>query len=136
VRIPAPRRPLDDADWPLRHAPQAAAEARHATRRTLDGWGVDAGAVDAVVLVVCELVTNAVEHARAPLALHLHRDTDHGVWVGVSDGGPARREGARTASCAPDEHGRGLAIVQALALNHGTRTHAGGATHWARLAAA
>ncbi|MCX5233236.1 ATP-binding protein [Streptomyces sp. NBC_00233] len=91
---------------------------------------------DAVLLVVSELVTNAVEHAAPPLALHLHRErAGSRVWVGVTDGGPAVQEGAWTASCADDEHGRGLTIVDTLAESHGTRTHSSGTTHWARIAA-
>ncbi|MEY9969598.1 hypothetical protein ABIA33_007687, partial [Streptacidiphilus sp. MAP12-16] len=35
--------------------------------------------------------------------------------------------------CPDDEHGRGLIIIDALAVAHGTHPHAGGATHWACL---
>jgi anti-sigma regulatory factor (Ser/Thr protein kinase) len=133
ARIPAPRRPLDDAVWPLRHHPRAPQAARHAVRTALDAWNLDDDTADTVVLVVSELVTNAVEHAQAPLALHLHRDHGHGVWVAVSDGGPAPHEGPWTASCTPSEHGRGLTILDALTTSHGTRTHEHGTTHWAQL---
>ncbi|MFE5549486.1 ATP-binding protein [Streptomyces sp. NPDC056534] len=89
-----------------------------------------------MLLVVSELVTNAVEHAEPPFALHLHRErAGSRVWVGVTDGGPAEAEGAWTASCTDDEHGRGIAIVDILADAHGIRTHAGGSTHWARIPA-
>jgi anti-sigma regulatory factor (Ser/Thr protein kinase) len=137
VRIPAPRAPLDDGSWPLEHRPEAAGEARHLAQELLEHWHVADDTADGVLLVVSELVTNAVEHARAPIVLHLHREhADHRIWIGVSDGGPADRDGAWTRSCADDEHGRGLGLVDALAEAHGTRTHTGGATHWARLAAA
>ncbi len=88
-----------------------------------------------MLLVVSELVTNAVEHAQGPLHLHLHRtEADGHVWIGVSDGGPAPRDGEWTRSCTTDEHGRGLAVVAALAEHHGTRTWTGGhTTHWARI---
>ncbi|MCX2185777.1 ATP-binding protein [Streptomyces sp. SKN60] len=138
TRVPAPRKPIDDdVAQALEHRPEAAAEARHTTQTVLEAWRVGSETIDAVVLVVSELVTNAVEHARAPLSLHLHRERSGGrVWVGVTDGGPAPHDGAWTSSCTQDEHGRGLSIVSMLADVHGVRSHAGGATHWARLTAA
>ncbi|MFF3399619.1 ATP-binding protein [Streptomyces sp. NPDC002659] len=137
VRIPAPSLPADDRDredvtQQLEHRPQTAGSARQVAHSVLEDWRVNAKTADAVVLVVSELVTNAVEHAQPPLALHLHREhADGRVWVGVSDGGPAARDGASTASCADDGHGRGIGIVDSLADAHGTRTHPGGTTHWA-----
>ncbi|MET7458752.1 ATP-binding protein [Streptomyces sp. NPDC005574] len=142
ARIPAPRRPAGDhgrdVTRALEHRPEAASTARHLAQAVLEQWHTGAEATDAVVLVVSELVTNAVEHAQGPLALHLHREAvGSRVWVGVSDGGPAEQEGPWTASCTEDEHGRGLTIVDMLADAHGTHCHPhGGTTHWARLTAA
>ncbi|WP_329146215.1 ATP-binding protein [Streptomyces sp. NBC_01456] len=94
----------------------------------------DDDAADSVVLMVSELVTNAVEHAQPPLVLHVSREhTALRVWVGVTDGGPATREGPWTSSCAYEEHGRGLSMVKALASAHGAHSHGGGTTHWARM---
>jgi anti-sigma regulatory factor (Ser/Thr protein kinase) len=145
VRIPAQRgpadddsesRPTDDAEWRLEHRPEAVGSARQLARTALAGWGASGDEMDAAVLVVSELVTNAVEHAEPPLVLHLHRQhADHRVWVGVTDGGPAAQAGAWSSSCAPDEHGRGLNLVEALAQAHGMRRHEGGTTHWARIPA-
>ncbi|MEW1914867.1 ATP-binding protein [Kitasatospora sp. NPDC085895] len=119
---PAPARPVEGT-WPLEHRPEAAAQARRIARGCLDAWQIGDDAQDAVLLVVSELVTNAVEHAMAPVRLHLHRTgADGRMWVGVSDGGPAPRDGAWTRSCTSAEHGRGLNVVQALAEQHGTRT--------------
>ncbi|MGW6218193.1 ATP-binding protein, partial [Streptomyces sp. NPDC055109] len=79
-------------------------------------------------------VTNAIEHAEPPVTLHLHHEqTGNQVWVGISDGGPAATDGRWTASCAEDEHGRGLALVDALATEHGIHSHPDGTTHWAQL---
>jgi anti-sigma regulatory factor (Ser/Thr protein kinase) len=120
--------------WRLAHCRQAAEVAREITSAVLDDWQLCEGTTDAVLLVVSELVTNAVEHAQPPVTLHLHRErVGSRVWIGVSDGGPATREGDWTVSCTDDEHGRGLAIVDALAIAHGTVSHPGGTTHWARL---
>lgn len=117
----------------LTHQPQAAGAARRAAHAALEGWSVGGDSSAAVVLVVSELVTNAVEHALPPLTLHMYREAaGSGVWVGVSDGGQAKPEHTRTVSKL-DEHGRGLRIVAALADRHGTRAHPGGTTHWARI---
>jgi len=138
-KIPAPRWPVDDDEvtQALECRPEAAGLARHTAQAACRAWRVDRQATDVVLLVVSELVTNAVEHAQPPLTLNLHHDgADGGVWVGVTDGGPAAHEGPWTSSCSSDEHGRGMDIVDALAENHGMHCHRGGTTHWARLSAA
>lgn len=119
----------------LEHRPVAAGAARAITRAVLENWRVDQDAAQSVLLVVSELVTNAVEHALPPVTLHLYRDrAGEVVWVGVTDGGPAQDDGAWTSSCTREEHGRGLALVEVLATSHGIRPHPGGtATHWALL---
>ncbi|MFI8294150.1 ATP-binding protein [Streptomyces sp. NPDC085614] len=133
--MPGPRRPADGGSWPLQHRPEAASAARRIARRMLEDWHVSGDIEDTALLVVSELVTNAVEHAQAPVVLHLHHQhADGRVWVGVTDGGPAPHDGAWSTSCTPDEHGRGLDLIDALTTAHGTHTHThGGTTHWARL---
>ncbi|MGY6026383.1 ATP-binding protein [Streptomyces spinosirectus] len=119
----------------LEHRPVAAGAARSITRTVLADWHVDQDAAQSVLLVVSELVTNAVEHALPPVTLHLYRDPAAAVvWVGVTDGGPAQDDGAWASSCTREEHGRGLVLVEVLATSHGIRPHPGGtATHWALL---
>ncbi|MET7552483.1 ATP-binding protein [Streptomyces sp. NPDC005500] len=136
-RIPQPRAEVGESSsvWPLVHRPEAAGAARRVTRQVLADWHVSDNTTEAVILVVSELVTNAVEHATAPVVLQLHQDTALRVWVGVTDGGPAARDGQWTSSCEADEHGRGLSLVKALTDAHGTRSHQAGTTHWARLPA-
>ncbi|MEU9978903.1 ATP-binding protein [Streptomyces sp. NPDC051014] len=121
---------LASTDYPLDHCPEAPAVARALAHRTLKDWGAENA--DTVILVVSELVTNAVEHALPPLALRLEQAAA-GLRVSVTDGGPAPQEGSWIASCAPEEHGRGLLIVGVLAEARGTYRHAHGATHWASL---
>ncbi|WP_327135271.1 ATP-binding protein [Streptomyces sp. NBC_01343] len=94
--------------WKLPHHPAAAGTARRITSTVLDGWDVAEETIDQALLVVSELVTNAVEHARPPVALHLQRPGNDGVLrIEVGDGGPADHEGTWTTSCAPEERGRG-----------------------------
>lgn len=94
--------------------------------------GVDI--IDQALLVVSELVTNAVEHALPSIALRLGPPAPGvPVRIEVDDGGPAERDGAWTVSCADDEHGRGLGIVALLAVAHGCSRGDHGATYWAVL---
>lgn len=106
---------------------RAPAQARRLTRQSLIGWQLP-GLVDAVVLAVSELVTNAVRYGRPPLAMELRRRKGR-VALAVHDGNPTepqRSDGNLAA--APDksadaasnaasdaESGRGLTIVAALA---------------------
>ncbi|MGW3151560.1 ATP-binding protein [Streptomyces sp. NPDC001177] len=97
-------------------------------------WGVSQEVRDCVVLVTCELVTNALEHARPAVNLHLAHDPGRRqIQVAVTDGGPNPRPGAWTRTLADDEHGRGLVVVRSLAIAHGVRTHHGSTTRWAEL---
>ncbi|MFD9466995.1 ATP-binding protein [Streptomyces sp. NPDC060027] len=135
VALTSPRQhPSSSGTWLLAHHPSAAGTARRIATAVLNEWHIDGLAADSTVLIVSELVTNAVEHAQPPIALHLHHErVGQRFWIGLTDGGPAANEGAWTASCAEDEHGRGLGIVETLAESYGVHTHSGGAIRWARL---
>ncbi|WP_328930029.1 ATP-binding protein [Streptomyces sp. NBC_00190] len=52
--------------WKLPHHPASAGTARRITTTVLDGWDVDGETIDQALLVVSELVTNAIEHALPP----------------------------------------------------------------------
>lgn len=83
------------------------------------------------MLVVSELVTNAMRHAYPPVALLLARTAEDTVVIEVTDGGPRP-----TAACSTDglaEGGRGTSIVAALSAGHGARRGPDGAVHWAEL---
>jgi anti-sigma regulatory factor (Ser/Thr protein kinase) len=129
--------PTRGRTWVLAHRPEAAGEARKVTEKTLARWKVAPETVLLGVLVVSELVTNAVEHARPPVALHLTRHPCTGrVRVEVTDGGPAETEGEWAASCGEGERGRGLTIIDRVATDHGDRHESDRAVHWADLATA
>ncbi|MEU8843103.1 ATP-binding protein [Streptomyces roseus] len=79
-------------DQPLSRTAQPAASARDAARAFLARAGrlrAPAGneSVDNVLLVVTELVTNAIRHTVGPCALHLEL-LDHSVDVCVTDRSP------------------------------------------------
>ncbi|MFG2231143.1 ATP-binding protein [Streptomyces sp. NPDC048723] len=120
--------------WSLPHRPESAGAARRIARTLLDAWGTDVDTADVVLLVVSELVTNAVEHALPPVVLHLEQRAESGALrIEVDDGGPTPEDRARPAGRDPEEHGRGGLIVALLATAHGERTLPRGAAHWADL---
>ncbi|MFQ6146522.1 ATP-binding protein [Streptomyces seoulensis] len=138
----APRGEADRADlarhaFPLPPTPGAVPSVRHRVRAVLGGWDLPTGAADDVLLVVSELVTNALVHARPPATLRMWRVPFGGrgaVHVEVSDLGPAAPPGPAAAPD-PDEHGRGLGIVTALSARCGVRTGPGGTHRWAEVLA-
>ena len=108
---------------------QSTRTGRHAAKEILTGWGVPSWAVDDAVLIVSELVTNAVLHAREEAALALEIEVAD-VWMRISlADGSAVRPLARQASH-EDETGRGMAIVEALSDRWGVDDHHGGKRIW------
>jgi anti-sigma regulatory factor (Ser/Thr protein kinase) len=123
----------------IEHGAVAVAVARRTARTVLTGWAVPEEAVHDAVLVVSELVTNAVEHALPPVALRLYRGEADGtaiIRVEVTDGGPAPQQGPWIASCGPEEHGRGARIVDSLGIGTGIGSRNRGGGRWADLIAA
>lgn len=114
----------------LRPVPASAAEARQFVDETLSGWGCDAF-VDASRLLVSELVTNAVLHARTDMTLVV-RLIRTGVRIEVHDGSPV----APVVRNYEDEAmtGRGLALVDELALRWGVERESDGKAVWFELA--
>ncbi|MCX4515606.1 ATP-binding protein [Streptomyces sp. NBC_01619] len=113
----------------LPHDTTAPATARRITHTLLARWGWEPDSIDSAVLVVSELITNAVEHANPPLSLDLqpHSPTigSPDLRIQVTDGGPASAPGPWTRSCAADEHGRGKLLIAHLA----TPTEASNSVH-------
>ncbi|MFE7117966.1 ATP-binding protein [Streptomyces sp. NPDC057654] len=95
--------------------------ARAALREQLAIWGVTDEPAETAVLLLSELVTNAVEHAKASPGREI--GTRFGLYEGVlrlevadaNDDLPVPRPAADD-----DENGRGLALVSALADRWGT----------------
>lgn len=119
-----PRELLD-----LDSGPASAAQARAAVAACSDRLGLDEISDD-VVLVVSEMVTNAVRHAEPPVELEIEVGEDD-VVVSVRDGSslaPVAREADVDA-----EGGRGMLLVDLLSHEHGVRSQPPGKAVWARL---
>ncbi|MFC8428894.1 SpoIIE family protein phosphatase [Streptomyces sp. NPDC057253] len=91
---------------------------------------------DDAVVVVSELVTNAVVHAGTEVELDCRLEAHTGALVvEVLDHHPSRapRDGDTEASYGIPEYGRGLRLVAALAESWGITYRTGAKTVWARL---
>jgi PAS domain S-box-containing protein len=128
VRIPAA--PLASAATTLRPEPQSVTAARRFVQRMLTRWG-QPGHVDTACLLVSEILTNAVHHARTPIGLRLHHTTSEIVTEVTDDSTHLPR---RRLPGPDDENGRGLMLVDALASDWGSRPAETGKTVWFTLA--
>lgn len=119
------------ASWELAFDPESAGHARSLTSERLAQWRLDDLAFSAE-LIVSELVTNAIRHARAPVSLRLIR-TENRLICAVSDGSSTSPH-LRRAKLA-EEGGRGLFLVAQFAARWGTRLLPDGKIIWAEMAA-
>ncbi|MEU2618076.1 SpoIIE family protein phosphatase [Streptomyces sp. NPDC007157] len=123
-------RPLRES-WTVWRVPEAARHARRFSRRTLRSWGVTDDAMDAGLLVVSELVTNALIHTDGPVRLDLTL-VDHRLRIAVADGSP--RSPVKPASIGWEATGgRGILLVEAVSAAWGTVPVSGGKQVWADL---
>jgi anti-sigma regulatory factor (Ser/Thr protein kinase) len=104
----------------------AAARARHFVSKTLQHWGLEGVVADAELLV-SELVTNAILHARSPATVTVDR-TPTVIRVSVRDHSTAtpRLRDYEPAAVT----GRGLLLVDRIAQRWGIETDAGGKCVW------
>ncbi|MER5973005.1 ATP-binding protein [Streptomyces sp. NPDC002055] len=115
----------------LPREPGSAATARRLVHVALAAWQMEELA-DVAALIVSELVTNSVQHARSnSIRITVTRPEAVRVRIGVVDKSkqfPVPREPS-----AEDEGGRGLALVEALAEDWGTDPLPWGKRVWAEL---
>jgi hypothetical protein len=106
-------------------------DARRLVADALQQWGHPQEVSESIALVVSELATNAVTHARSPFSV-LARSDQHVIRISVRDASavmPELREGGPAVG-----PGVGLQMVAALAGAWGVEVTAGGKAVWAQLA--
>ncbi|WP_445548306.1 ATP-binding SpoIIE family protein phosphatase, partial [Frankia sp. CiP1_Cm_nod1] len=118
-------------DVALPAEPESAVRARSVVGRVLTGRRLAAVADDALLLV-SEVVTNAVLHARSDLVLRVHQEGDR-LRVSVDDREGTRMPRRRT-SGDDRESGWGLMIVDVIARGWGVETTGDGKRVWFDLA--
>ena len=122
-------RPLRES-WTVWRVPQAVGHARRFARRALRSWGV-AVDYDAALLVVSELVTNALVHTDGKVRMDLTL-VDNRLRIAIADASP--RSPVRPTSIGWEATGgRGILLVEALSATWGTLPVSGGKQVWAEL---
>lgn len=127
---------MREAQWRLPHNPRSAKHARALLRLQLTDWKITGEVADTAELLLSELVTNSIRHARTPpgreigVRLAMYDGRLRVEIADASDRRPQPREAAPE-----DEGGRGLALVQSLAERWGCcpRLHGIGKATWAEL---
>ncbi|WP_030172559.1 SpoIIE family protein phosphatase [Streptomyces sp. NRRL S-813] len=122
-------RPLRET-WTVWRVPEAVSHARRFTRRTLRAWEVTADA-DAALLVVSELVTNALVHTDGQVRLDLALVNDR-LRIAVADTSP-RTPVKPTRIGWEATGGRGILLVEAVSAAWGTLPVSGGKQVWSEL---
>ncbi|MGB8947289.1 MAG: ATP-binding protein [Streptomyces sp.] len=115
---PLPR----EIDWRLPRTPRSVGRARSLLSEQARAWKVPDDVADTAVLLLSELMTNAVRHGRVSAGREVEARC-------VLDGGVLRTEVADASDALPcpreagpdDESGRGLALVELLADAWGAR---------------
>ncbi|MEU6714196.1 ATP-binding protein [Nonomuraea sp. NPDC046802] len=125
-----PTTPLRTVEYLLPSVPAGVAKTRSLVRTELAGWGLH-GAIDDCLLIVSELVTNAIRYGGSAYALRLE-DREGQLYGEVFDPGEGEPR-----PCSPDLNalsGRGLQIVAAIAADWGVTSVSGGKVVWFALA--
>ena len=121
---------IDSAETVFPAVPASVSAARRFTRAALQRHDIDPGIIDTAILLVSELVTNAIVHASSTIRLRVGVGSDIRVEVrDASDDAPV----AEVAD-ADHESGRGLAIVTTLAESWDWSPRPGGKVVWFELA--
>ncbi|WP_406261325.1 SpoIIE family protein phosphatase [Streptomyces nigra] len=119
----------DTATWRLPARGDAAARARALVTGLLERWGTREDTRDSVLLVVSELVANAVRFARGPLTVRLIRGGHGQLLCEVGDKGNGRPRLGRKDLLG--DGGRGLHVVHGLTTRWGVRWTDDGKVVWA-----
>ncbi len=118
------------ARWAVWRLPDAVMHARRFTARTLRSWGVTEE-LDVALLVVSELVTNAIAHTQGEVQLDLTLAGDR-LRIAVNDASP--RTPVKPASVDWEATGgRGLLLVEAMSSSWGSVPLSGGKQVWSEI---
>ncbi len=118
------------ASWSVWRLPDAVMHARRFTARALRSWH-EARETDAILLVVSELVTNAMTHTRGEVHLHLTLAGER-LRVAVSDSSP--RAPVKPAGLDWEATGgRGIFLVEAVCAAWGSVPLSGGKQVWGEI---
>ncbi|MFG3250142.1 SpoIIE family protein phosphatase [Streptomyces sp. NPDC048187] len=120
----------DTATWRLPAREDAAARARALVSALLRQWHIRDTTRDSVLLLVSELVTNAVRYAGGPITVRLIR-SGPGLLCEVGDTGNGRPRLGRNGLL--DDGGRGLHVVHRLTTRWGVRWTETGKVVWAEV---
>nr|WP_279628715.1 SpoIIE family protein phosphatase [Streptomyces subrutilus] len=116
--------------WTVWRLPNAVLHARRFTARTLRSWGV-VEEIDAALLVVSELVTNALAHTQGEVGMDLTLSADR-LRIAVNDASPRSPVKPVWVSW-ESTGGRGLLIVEATTTAWGSVPLSGGKQVWAEI---
>jgi anti-sigma regulatory factor (Ser/Thr protein kinase) len=118
-----------DARWLcLPAVPESCGRCREFVRPVLEGWGVEDG-LDDVLLLVSELCSNVVRHAGTPMVVGVARDpVAHMVRISVRDDAAGLPTVRSPADLEPS--GRGMQIVQSVARRWGVQRLPVGKVVW------
>lgn len=94
----------------LRRDPAQVGQARRFVRESLARWALY-DYIEYTVLIISELVTNALRHGTGTVSIQLSR-AEHDFRIEVHDHGPGRP--VRRHAGAGDEGGRGLEVIDGL----------------------
>ncbi|WP_055585158.1 SpoIIE family protein phosphatase [Streptacidiphilus griseoplanus] len=118
------------AGWAVWRLPEAVSHARRFVGRTLGSWGL-ADQRDVALLIVSELVTNALVHTQGPVRLDLTYVADR-LRIAVTDSSP--RSPVKPASIGWEATGgRGILLVEAVSTGFGSLPMGGGKQVWSEI---
>jgi anti-sigma regulatory factor (Ser/Thr protein kinase) len=118
---------VSEHSFALPPAPTSPREARERAARELEGWG-DADTRHAVILLISELVTNAVIHARSTVTIDLAVNDDGPVHVNVHDESTVHPTARRHYADRPG--GRGMHLLESLSARWGVEESRTGKSVW------
>lgn len=129
VARPPEEPPAPEVSWPLPPEPSSVPRARRLVRARLAEWGLEEQS-EVAELLVSELVTNALDHARGTIRLTLCCQ-DGLLRCEVEDAHPAAPRMRRARD--DDERGRGLYMLDLLSCCWGSARTPAGKAVWFEL---